>query len=608
MNFTNSQRKYIKRNVKKLSLEEVSNNLNISEEEILNYLEKKWSKHKYEKYIEENVEEKDSFIKTKEKLSFLSFFKKYWYVFIFLAILVFACYINSLNNEFVSDDIDGILKNRNIGNFQVAISNPLFAIRPVFYFVIYKLVGLAPIYFRLLNIFFHIGVVFTVFILLYYMQGLVVAFFASSLVAVHPILIESVAWISGGPYVQSAFFLLLSFFFYLYCRNKKIGKWYIFSFFLFLLGLSSMNKAVAFPFVLIVYEISQSTFKRNWKRILPFFTVLVVGGIYFASMIGDRISFLSAANYRDVGRDNPFIQVPISITSYLGLMFWPDKLTLYHSELNFTLTEYYIRLFFFLVFIVIIVFTWFKHRKISFWLLFFIIILLPVLTPLRIAWVVAERYVYLGAIGIFVVVAIVLEKISNIKKIRPFVFIFFSIIIVALMIRTIYRNIDWKNQDNLWIATSETSPSDPKTHNNLGDVYGRHGDLKRAAEEFKRAIELNPKYAEAHHNLANIYARMGRFEEAIETYNIALKYNPDLWQSYQTMGIVYFNMDDLEKAEENLKKSIEMNPQNAESYSNLGFIYFKQEKKKKAKQEFNKALKIDPNNEGAKNGLILLKQ
>ena len=608
MNFTNSQRKYIKRNVKRLSLSEISSNLNIKEDEVLSFLQKKWSEDKYEKYLEENVEEKDAFAKSKEKLPFLAFFKKYWYVFIFLAILVIACYFNSLNNEFVSDDIDGILKNPDIGNFKKAISSPFSAARSVFYFIIYKLGGLNPIYFRLLNIFYHIGAVCTVFVLLYYMQGLVVAFFASSLVAVHPILIESVAWISGGPYVQSSFFVLLSFLFYLYSRGKKIGKWYIFSFLLFILALSTMNKTIAFPFILIVYEISQSKLRKNWKRILPFFIVLVVGGIYFATMIGERISFLSSANYRDVGRDNPFVQVPISITSYLQLMFWPDKLTLYHSELNFTLTQYYIRLFFFLVFIGIIVFTWFKQRKISFWLLFFPITLLPVLTPLRIAWVVAERYVYLGAIGIFVVVAIVLKKISNIKKIRPFVFIFFSIMIVILMVRTIYRNVDWKNQDNLWIATSETSPSDPKTHNNLGDVYGRHGDLKRAAQEFSKAIELNPRYAEAYHNLANIYARMGKYEQAIKTYNMALKYNPDLWQSYQTLGIVYFNMDDLEKAESNLKQSIKMNPENAESYSNLGYIYFKQEKKSKAKEEFDKALKIDPNNQGAKNGLILLKQ
>ena len=606
MNITNSQRKYIKKNVKKISLSEISNNLSVSKKDILKFLEKKWSNDKYEKYIEKNVEEKDTFAKSKEKLSFLPFLKKYWYIFIFLAILIFACYFNSLNNEFVSDDIDGILKNPNIGNFQTVISSPINTIRPLFYFIIYKIGGLNPIYYRLLNIFLHIGVVSIVFVLLYYMQGLVVAFFASSLVAVHPILIESVGWISGGPYVQSSFFILLSFFFYLYSRNKKKWFWYIFSFFFFILALNSMNKTVVFPFILILSEISQSTLKKNWKRILPFFVILVVGGIYLISMVGERISFLSAANYRDVGRDNPFVQVPISITSYLELMFWPDKLTLYHSELNFTPMQYYIRLFFFLAFIGIIVFTWFKQRKISFWLLFFLISLLPVLTPLRIAWVCAERYVYLGAIGIFVAVAIVLEKISKIKKIRPFVFILFSIIIVILMVRTIYRNIDWKNQDSLWIATSETSPSDPKTHNNLGDVYGRHGDLKRAAEEFKKAVELNPRYAEAHHNLANIYARMGKYEQAIETYNIALKYNPDLWQSYQTMGIVYFNMDDLENAESNLKKSIEMNPENAESYSNLGYIYFKQEKKEKAKQEFNKALKLDPNNKGAKNGLNLL--
>ena len=97
----------------------------------------------------------------------------------------------------------------------------------------------------------------------------------------------------------------------------------------------------------------------------------------------------------------------------------------------------------------------------------------------------------------------------------------------ALSVRTITRNADWKNQDTLWLATAKTSPSSPQNHNNLGDYYGRQGDLEKAAEEFKTAIKLKPNYGDAYHNLANIYHQMGEDDLAIENYRKALSFNPN---------------------------------------------------------------------------------
>ena len=76
-------------------------------------------------------------------------------------------------------------------------------------------------------------------------------------------------------------------------------------------------------------------------------------------------------------------------------------------------------------------------------------------------------------------------------------------IVVSLSIRTIVRNVDWKNEDNLWVATGKVAPSGAPIHNNLGDVYARHNDYPKAIEEFTRATQINPGYADAYHNLAN---------------------------------------------------------------------------------------------------------
>ena len=128
------------------------------------------------------------------------------------------------------------------------------------------------------------------------------------------------------------------------------------------------------------------------------------------------------------------------------------------------------------------------------------------------------------------------------------------------------RNIDWKDEDHLWLAAAKASPSSPQNHNNLGDYYARHGDLEKAAEEFKKAIELKPNYGDAYHNLANTYQKMGKIAEAIENYQKALSFNPRLWQSYQNLAALYFEQQDFESARENLEKAIGLNSQEANLY------------------------------------------
>jgi len=251
-----------------------------------------------------------------------------------------------------------------------------------------------------------------------------------------------------------------------------------------------------------------------------------------------------------------------------------------------------------------LVILWKKNRLIFFWLAFFIISLLPTLTPFGISWIVAERYVYLGTVGIIAITSYGLMGLINNKKTEAIGYLIFIIIILSLMTRTIVRNFDWENQDTLWLAAAKTSPSSAQNHNNLGDLYGRHGDLKRSAEEFRIAIKLNPYYADAYHNLGNTYQQMGSPAAALENYQLALKYNPNLWQSYQNIAAIYFNQEKYDLAEKEIQKSIKVFPNNPQLHVNLGVIYLKMKDKKKAEESFMKALTIDPKNEQAKLGLI----
>ena len=472
---------------------------------------------------------------------------------LFLGGLILLVYFNALGNGFVSDDW-GFINDPAISHIKSLIPNPPyinFNLRVILIFFINQLFGLNPFFFRLPNVLAHLGSAILIFALVRKLSGATVATISAVLFAVHPILTEGVTWISGGGYSLYTFFLLASLFSYI---HGSIKKHYYLSILLFYLALLSSEKAIVFPLILVVYELALGNLKGNLRKIIPFFILAGLWIVILISQIDTRISSLQISSGAAPGRLNPLIQIPIAVTSYLQLIFWPDGLTLYHSEMFFSRPEYLIRLGIFVLFLAGIVFSYFKNRKIFFWLSFFLISLIPTLTPLGISWIVAERYVYLGTVGIIVTISMLSEKNKT---------LWYGLVIAAflLALRTISRNFDWQSHDTLWLATARVSPSSSQNHNNLGDYYGRRGDLQRAAEEFEIAIKLNPQYADAYHNLGNAYRDMGRLDPAIENYQTAIKFNPNIWQSYFNIAAIYYTQKKFPEAKEYLNRAAELNPE-----------------------------------------------
>lgn len=521
--------------------------------------------------------------------------------FILLFILVLVTYFNVLNSDFVSDDLRGVTGNPTIGDASSIFARPLHFFRPLLLFISHSIGGFTPFFYRIFNLFFHLGTVWSLYLILALLVNSQIALFAAALFAVHPILTESVTWISGVTYPQYSFFLMLSFYFYL--RSKKNSKRYIPSLILFVFSMLSSEKAVVMPLLLICIEISFYSLKQNWKKIIPYFGIAgVVGGLFMLN-IGARISSFQSEFYSKPEFYNPLEQLPIAISSYLQLIFWPSGLTIYHSELAMGTIEFIIRWIVLIILLVGIYISFKKSRFVFFWLCFFLLALSPTLIPLSIVWVVAERYAYLATAGVIAAFVYVLFKCAKTKEHESVVYTILIVLIIALMIRSIVRNIDWQNEDNLWIATGKTSPSSQNTHNNLGDVYGRRHDYARAIAEFKKAVEIKPDYADAYHNLANTYMETGNMSEAEKNYLLALKYNPQLWQSHQNLGALYYEQQKYDKALEEFSKAVEIFPTSAQLNSNLGLIYLKLGDKEKAKAAFYKALQIDPNYGDAKAGL-----
>ena len=576
MSLTSKQKHFIKKNYSRLSINDMAQELGASQKEIEKFIAKKIGKNK----ISHSNKKAGFFMTTpNESFHWKSFIVDNSNYFTLLFILIIVVYFNSLDNTLVSDDIPIIAQDNDIKHIAYLLKGSIIGlVRKSFYFIFYALTGPAPFLFHIFNLFFHFGAVFLSFILLSRIANRTIAIFSSCLLAVHPLMIESVSWISGGNYSEYAFFVLLSFLIYLTARNKNK---LILALFLFFMALLSSEKAIVFPGILLAYELSQSRLKEMWKRLIPYFSLFAFWALLLISRIGQRVTALETTHYQSQqGMLNPLVQIPIAIVSYLKLIFWPSGLTLYHTEMSFSTGQYILTLLIFLVYLGSIFYFYQKNKFLFFWLSFLIITLLPTLTPLGISWIVAERYAYLGALGMFSVIAYffyyLLEKFNAQKNI---LYASFAIIILALSIRTVIRNMDWQNEDTLWIATAKTSPSGPNIHNNLGDVYARQGDLEKAATEFKKATEINPGYADAYHNLANTHAQMKNFEEATINYKKALEINPRLWQSHQQLAAIYFEQENYSAALDEIKKALEINPADKNLNENLKIIKSKYEAK-----------------------------
>lgn len=537
-------------------------------------------------------------------ISKMAFVKRHFTSFLILACLVFVAYFNSLSNAFISDDIVGIPNNPAIKKVSYIFS-PFFA-RSAIYFIAYQIGGANPLVFRIFNILFHLGTVFLIYLIGYLMtKKKKTSLVAASLFAVHPILTESVAWISGGIYTEYTFFMLLSFMLYLLSRKIQVTSnklqvtnfLYPLSLFLFLISLSTSEKAMVLPIVLLVYELSIREVKKHWRKMLPYF---FMAGVWFTIiiMVGltERLNYLESSFHQKGVLRNPLYQIPMAVATYLRLIAWPDILTFFHSILGVSTSEYLIHLGIFLVFIISIVIFWKKNRLIFFWLSYFIITLLPTLLPFALASTIAERYVYAGTVGIVFTLSIGLSQLSQKRWYRVLISCFFIVILVLFMMRTMLRNIDWKDEETFWMTTVGVSPANPVGHLNAANIYFKRGDYPAAERELKTAIKLNPYYVNAYHALGLLYRALGKNDLAIDMFEKSLKINPNLYQACVNLSHIYFEKKDHKKALDYMKKAVSIAPNNPLLHKDLGILYLNLGEMEKAREEFKKVLELSPEN------------
>jgi tetratricopeptide (TPR) repeat protein len=238
----------------------------------------------------------------------------------------------------------------------------------------------------------------------------------------------------------------------------------------------------------------------------------------------------------------------------------------------------------------------------SFGIWWFLITLLPVSNLIEITNPLAERYLYLPAVGFCMALSILLVNIPlrfpglNLNKAKMAGMC--VVVLVALYaVITINRNSDWQDGLSLWSQTLKHVPNSPGVHSNLGRAYYDKGMLDEAFKEFKTAIKLDPKAYKAHYNLGFAYEQKGLIPEAIQAYERTIRINPKYTNAHFNLGNIYARMGRLTDAARAYESALEFDPKDTTARNNLGVIYARQDKLDQAILQWQRILELDPDNQ-----------
>ncbi|MGV7221106.1 MAG: tetratricopeptide repeat protein [Nitrospinales bacterium] len=584
---------------------------------------------------------------------------------IIIVIAVCVAYWQVQGNEFINfDDTIYVTENKNIKQ-GFSSESLVWAItttrasnwHPVTWLshmLDYQIYGLKPLGHHLTNTLFHIANALLLYLVLVMMTGAVwQSSFVAILFAVHPLNVESVAWIAERKNVLSTFFWFLTILAYVrYCKRKSVTR-YLLALLFFIFGLMSKPMLVTLPFVLLMLDywpLNRFQIKGGnnlFQLVLektPFIALVLISCVttFVAQKGGGSVQ--SIERYPLSAR---FSNAIVSYIEYLEKMVWPKNLSIFYPHPGNLLPIWKI----IVCAILLIGISVFAIKMIQrapyialgwFW---YLGTLVPVIGIVQVgAQSMADRYVYVPLIGVFISIAWgTTAFFKNYKRRNMTLSVFAVVMTIALMIITWNQTRLWKNSlflfnhaievtenkypsfslahNNLAVALKKNNRNDeaifhyreavkldPKyaqAYSNLGSALRAKGEMDAAMSNILEAIKLSPKYSEAHYNLATILSDQGKYSEAIYRYTEAIKYSPEHVKAYYNLGTLQGKLGNFSEATKNLKIAVKMDSTNAFAHNNLGLALSMSGKPERAIIHLREAIRLKPDFEGARKNLRL---
>lgn len=533
---------------------------------------------------------------------------------IFLIVVVTsAAFSSSLNNEFTNwDDQDNVTENLLIRDLSWNKTKEIFTsstdyYRPlvfITYAIEYSFFGLEATAYHVTNLLLHILNTLLVFWLIFlFSNKTLLSLITALLFAVHPLHVESVAWITERKDVLSTFFFLQAIIYYLVYKEKKKVSYYYLSIFTFILALLSKPMVVTLPLVLLLcdYLFHREFNRRNLLEKIPFFVLSIIFGMATLFIVQTPSSAEGQSTF-----SNSLINVLMAcrgIIFYLYKMVAPFSLSALYPPpkvINILSPEYFLPPILLVFLIVAIFYSRKRTRVIAFGSLFFFVTILPVIQIMHVgSAIVADRYMYIPSIGLFYIVGLALYNMymwkNSFEKVRKVsVILFLSIVISILSVLTYQRSNVWQDSETLWLNVLENYPDVPIAHSNLGNIYADKGLLGAAVNKYREALRLNPRLFEARYNLGVTYHEMGFIDNAIVEYRKALKLNPSKTEVRNNLGIVLGQKGKYFEAISEFKKVLRIYPNDTKARYYLILAYLSLGDCKKAKGLASSFLRSKP--------------
>ncbi|MFQ5480850.1 MAG: tetratricopeptide repeat protein [Thermodesulfobacteriota bacterium] len=510
-----------------------------------------------------------------------------------IALVAFAVYMNTLYNGFIWDDYF-IVENSSksgLGLYQIArffidknaYHAPGEIYRPLYLFSFaldYRIYGSSPWGWHLTNICLHIiNSVLVYFFALSLLSGRgdldeptrrvgLAALGAALVFAVHPVHTESVAWIKGRDDMLACVFILASFIFYIaYSHRQKGLKYYCASIITFIPALLSKEMALTLPLLFILYELC---FKPSGLRrgkgltaLVPFF---VLAGLY----LGVRTAVtgqVAQTAYFGGGLGPALFTTARGFVRYFSLLTIPlnqcgDYLAF---PLSYGLTPRVI-----LSILIVgaflaagVVSYFFFLRPLAFLIFWFFVTMMPVSNIIPLKILLAERFLYIPSVGIFVLFGMVFSGV--LEKARPRAGLRRFLIITALLVMTLYafaaveRNRVWRDERTFWSDVIAKYPG-ARAYTNYGLAMEDEGDIRGAIKFYQEALKMDPRFSYALNNLAANYLKEGLVDEAIKSYREAVAIEPGNAVMHSGLGDAYRKKGLLKEAAAEYRRAIELDP------------------------------------------------